>query len=157
MKRFGLVGMVVASVLALMPAHAATQTGTYALGFGRLIVTPPAGGVSIGGYSFTVTSGDPSKVEIDDASGPGQAIVICQEAGAAEAASGSCQDGATGQLPGDDRVQKLCATGAPQNVAEKFTSHGTNTFAVFVYLVDVTTLEPMCPGVGTTFTITLTH
>jgi len=157
MKRLMLLGSIVAMMLSMVPARAGSTTATYAVSFGRLIVNAPAqaGNVGVGGYSFTVSSGDPDQLTIVDQSGPGTAVMVCQEAGAVETASGSCQDGQAGQVEGDDIVQKLCATGSPQNLRAAF-APGTQTIAVFVYTADVTLREPNCSGAGTTGTLRLT-
>lgn len=147
-------------LMTLAPSQAAEQTRTYVGAFGRLIVTPPmCCDTAYGGYSFTVTGGDPVSLSITDQSGPGTAVLVCQEAGEAEALAASrCDDGGPGYLPGDDVVQKLCSTGAPQALDERFRAGGgVDHVSVFVFPIDVTAREPACPGTGTTGTLVLTH
>jgi hypothetical protein len=158
MKKLASIAVIALFILSALPARASTSTATYAVAFGRLIVNAPAqaGAVGVGGYSYTLTGGDPTTVKVQDGNGPGVAVMVCQEAGVVETATGSCQDGGFGQLPGDDTVQKFCSTTGAIDLNAKFAS-GTQSIAVFVYLVDVTQRGTMCPTTGSTGTITLTY
>jgi hypothetical protein len=159
MKRILTLTVAAAMVALVQPAQATTTTATY-VAFGRASFSQTVQGTNygVGGYSFPVATGDPSTLRIVDASGAGTPVLICQESGAAEDAPGTCQDGQFGQVDGDDIVQKLCATGSPQALRTQFTSGAGKTLAVFVNVADPLTAmrPPVCSGVGTTGTLTLT-
>lgn len=136
-----------------VPGHAATtETHNYAA-FGRAILNVTQADTGVGGWTFQPAT-DPISVKVTDQNGPGVAVLICQEAGAAETVTGSCQD-AEATPPGDDIVQKACSGANPIQLKAAFTT--TVNLGVFVYVTDASLRTPACAGTGSTGTITLTR